>query len=216
MTELIDDAHLEQTAVVANTAMNRDRRLAGYRRELGFDPVAWLLARPGPQRWLDIGCGSARALSDAAGPLAGHATIIGLDLVGYFGVPARDGLDLVTGSVLAWQPTEPVDLITSVHAVHYVGDKLGALSRMASWLTVDGHLATNFEATSVRGPDDVPLGRVFTTALRDNGFQYNARTRRLTRDGHAEIDWNYRYVGANPHSGPNYTGQDAVTSHYIR
>ncbi|MGW4247712.1 class I SAM-dependent methyltransferase [Nocardia sp. NPDC004722] len=214
MTDLIDDAHLEQTAVVANTAMNRDRRLPAYRRELGFDPVAWLLARPSPQRWLDIGCGSARALSDATVPLAGHATIVGLDLVGYFGVPPRDGLDLVTASVLTWQPDAPFDLVTSVHALHYVGDKLGALTRMTSWLTIDGHLAANFEAAAVRGPDDAPLGRPFTTALRANGFQYNARTHRLTRTGAAEPTWPFTYLGANPHSGPNYTGQDAVTSHY--
>lgn len=76
--------------------MNRDRRLPAYRRELGFDPVAWLLDRHGPRRWLDIGCGSARALSEATAALGGHATIIGLDLVGYFGVAPGDGLDLVT------------------------------------------------------------------------------------------------------------------------
>ncbi|MFE3193953.1 class I SAM-dependent methyltransferase [Nocardia sp. NPDC059240] len=216
MTELIDDAHLEQTAVVANTAMNRDRRLPAYRRELGFDPVAWLLARPGPQRWLDIGCGSARALSDATTHLAGHATIIGLDLVGYFGVPPGGGLDLVTGSVLTWQPDEPVDLITSVHALHYVGDKLGALTRMTSWLTVDGHLAANFDATAVRAPDGTPLGRPFTAALRGNGFQYNPRARRLTRTGCGVPAWDFRYLGADPYSGPNYTGQDAVASHYVR
>ncbi|MFE3227953.1 hypothetical protein [Nocardia sp. NPDC059228] len=34
MPELLDDTHLEQTAVVANSAMNRDRRLPAYRREL--------------------------------------------------------------------------------------------------------------------------------------------------------------------------------------
>ncbi|MGV9661488.1 class I SAM-dependent methyltransferase [Nocardia niigatensis] len=214
MPDLLDDAQLEQTAVVANSAMNRDRRLPAYRRELGFDPVAWLSARPGPQRWLDIGCGSARALFDAGESLSGEDQIVGLDLVDYFSGPSRPGVTLVTGSVLKWQPSEPFDLITSVHALHYVGDKLTALTRLSSWLTPDGLLAANFEAGSVRRPDGAPLGRPFTKALRDNGFTYNARAHRLTRSGRGFPHWAFEYVGADAHAGPNYTGQEAVTSHY--
>ncbi|MET8429350.1 class I SAM-dependent methyltransferase [Nocardia sp. NPDC004860] len=214
MPELLDDTHLEQTAVVANSAMNRDRRLPAYRRELGFDPVAWLAARPAPQRWLDVGCGSAHALFEADETLSGHARIIGLDLVDYFGGPPRAGIDLVTGSVLTWRPDEPVDLITSVHALHYVGDKLAALTRMSSWLTSDGLFAANFDATSIRDTGGVPLGRRVTTALRDNGFTYTARSHRLTRGGRALPRWEFTYAGADAHAGPNYTGQDAVASHY--
>lgn len=214
MPDLLDDTHLEQTAVVANSAMNRDRRLPAYCRELGFDPVAWLSARPGPQRWLDVGCGSALALFEAAESLSGHARITGLDLVGYFGGTPRPGVDLVTGSVLSWQPDAPIDLITSVHAIHYVGDKLAALARMASWLAPDGHLAINFDAAAIRDDTGSPLGRRLSTALRHNGFAYTARTHRLTRTGHATPRWNFRYLGADPSAGPNYTGQEAVTSHY--
>ncbi|MFE5285818.1 class I SAM-dependent methyltransferase [Nocardia sp. NPDC056611] len=212
--DLLDDAHLERTAVVANSAMNRDRRLPAYRRELGFDPSAWLSARPGPQRWLDVGCGSALALFEAAEALSGHTRITGLDLVGYFGGTPRPGVDLVTGSVLSWEPDAPIDLITSVHAIHYVGDKLDALSRMSSWLTPDGHLAINFDATAIRDATGSPLGRRLSTALRHNGFSYSARTHRLTRTGHGTPRWDFHYLGADPSAGPNYTGQEAVTSHY--
>ncbi|MEC3918015.1 class I SAM-dependent methyltransferase [Nocardia sp. CDC160] len=214
MTELLDDTRLEQTAVVANSAMNRDRRLAAYRRELGFDPVAWLLARPGPQRWLDVGCGSAHALFEASESLSGRVRIVGLDLVDYFGGPSRPGIDLVTASVLDWNPDEPFDLITSVHALHYVGDKLAALSRMSSWLTADGHLAANFDTSALRNRNGAALGRQLSTALRRNGFDYNSRTHRITRTGVARPVWEFRYLGADAHAGPNYTGQEAVGSHY--
>lgn len=216
MTELLDDAHLEQTAVVANCEMNRERRIAAYRRQLGFDPTAWLTARPAPQRWLDVGCGSGRALFDAAASLPEHVEIIGLDLVDYFAGPARPGVDLITGSVLTWQPQAPVDLITAVHVLHYVGDKIAALTRMASWLTTDGQLVANFDASSIRWADGSPVGRPFTTSLRHNGFHYDAGNHRLTRTGHGRPRWEFRYLGADSHAGPNYTGQDSVTSHYHR
>ncbi|WP_327140052.1 class I SAM-dependent methyltransferase [Nocardia sp. NBC_01327] len=216
MTEFLDDTRLEQSSVVANSAMNRDRRLPAYRRELGFDPVAWLAARQAPQRWLDIGCGSGHALFEAARSLPRQVQIIGLDLVGYFAGSPCPGIDLVTGSVLTWTPDTQVDLITAVHSLHYIGDKLEALTRMSSWLTTDGQFAANFDASSVRWADGSPIGRRFTTALRGNGFHYDARNRRLTRTGHAIPGWEFRYLGADDHAGPNYTGQDSVSSHYDR
>ncbi|WP_431970025.1 class I SAM-dependent methyltransferase [Nocardia sp. bgisy134] len=216
MTELLDDARLERTAVVANSEMNRERRIGAYRRELGFDPTAWLTARPAPQRWLDVGCGSGRALFDAAASLSGHVEIIGLDLVDFFAGPSRPGVDLLTGSVLTWQPQAPVELITAVHVLHYVGDKIAALTRMASWLTADGQLVANFDASSIRWDDGSPIGRPFTTSLRRNGFQYDARNHRLTRTGYGLPRWEFRYLGADNHAGPNYTGQDSVAAHYRR
>lgn len=212
--EFLDDARLEQAAVVANSEMNRERRLPAYRRELGFDPVEWLTDRPSPQRWLDVGCGSGRALSEASRSLPGQCEITGLDLVGYFAEPFDTGVDLVTGSVLTWAPNTAVDLITAVHVLHYVGDKLEALTRMASWLSPDGRLIASFDATSVRGVDGSPIGAPFITALRDNGFQYDAKRHRLTRTGPSIPRWELHYLGADAHAGPNYTGQDSVSSHY--
>jgi ubiquinone/menaquinone biosynthesis C-methylase UbiE len=63
--ELLTDGALEASSVVANVAMNRERRLAGrdgYSRVLGFD----ILCLPRGARWLDLCCGSGRALLDAA------------------------------------------------------------------------------------------------------------------------------------------------------
>ena len=73
---MLDDARLERSAVVANNAMNRERGLAGvnsYERELGFDPAT----RAG-EAWLDLCCGSGRALIQAARP---GLTLVGVDLV---------------------------------------------------------------------------------------------------------------------------------------
>ncbi|MFE3052446.1 hypothetical protein [Nocardia sp. NPDC059239] len=37
---------------------------------------------------------------------------------------------------------------------------------------------------------------------------------RLTCNGRALPRWEFTYAGADAHAGPNYTGQDAVASHY--
>ncbi|WP_433465046.1 hypothetical protein [Spirillospora sp. CA-128828] len=117
VTGLLDDDALESSAVVANCAMNRERSLSGsngYGRELGFDVMAELAdrgARSARVRWLDLCCGSGRALTEAARLLAGRdvgarVEIVGLDLVDHFVVaPVPPGLRLVAGSVADWVPT---------------------------------------------------------------------------------------------------------------
>lgn len=75
---LLEEARLEESAVVANCAMNRDRQLSGvnsYARELGFDPadaITSLLARagdaaPGAVAWLDLCCGPPAGRTAAGG-----------------------------------------------------------------------------------------------------------------------------------------------------
>jgi hypothetical protein len=65
---LLDDAALHASSVVANNAMNRERQLAGvnsYQRELGFSVLDFLVARAagnGTAAWLDLCCGTGRAL----------------------------------------------------------------------------------------------------------------------------------------------------------
>lgn len=73
VTRLLDDDALEKSAVVANSLMNRERSLSGsngYGRELGLDIMEELTdrsARSACVRWLDLCCGSGRALATAAG-----------------------------------------------------------------------------------------------------------------------------------------------------
>ncbi|WP_206060676.1 hypothetical protein [Nonomuraea basaltis] len=113
-----------------------------------------------------------------------------------------------------WHPGTRFDLITCVHGLHYVGDKLGLLTKIAGWLTDEGVFVANFDARSIRLPDGAPAGRRLTTALRAAGLAYDGRSRRISRTGGARIDLPYRYLGADDQAGPNYTGQPAVDSHY--
>ncbi|XVQ13225.1 class I SAM-dependent methyltransferase [Spirillospora sp. CA-255316] len=220
MRRLLDEVALERSPVVANRTMNRERSLTGsngYGRELGLDIAAELSAPPGgmPARWLDLCCGTGRALFEAAALLGGAVEIVGVDLAGHF-VPAAvpRGLTLVEASVTAWAPEGRFDLITSVHGLHYVGDKLGVLARAASWLTGDGLLVASFDARSVRLGDGTAGSRRLTAELRRQGFAYDARRRRISLRGHREVAFPYRYLGADDAAGPNYTGQPAVDSFY--
>jgi len=204
---MLDDTALERSPVVANCAMNRERTMKGYVRELGVD----VLAEAG-RRWLDLCCGTGRALTEAAAANPG-LEIIGVDLVDHF-VPAPASVRLVTASITTWAPDDRADLITCVHGLHYVGDKLGALTRAASWLAQDGLLVANFDTRSVRLPDGSPAGRRLTTALRQAGFAYDPRRHRISLRGNRTIALPYTYEGADDRAGPNYTGHPAVDSFY--
>jgi SAM-dependent methyltransferase len=165
---LLGDDALHASAVVANNAMNRDRQLAGvnsYTQDLGFNPLDQLTARIGRQGqdtfsvgWLDLCCGSGRALLQAAEHLAAvglsdRVTLVGVDLVGFFDPAPQSGLapQLMCASVTDWLPPQRFDLITCVHGLHYVSDKLRMLARAASWLTDTG----TFVADRVVGVDQV-------------------------------------------------------------
>jgi SAM-dependent methyltransferase len=213
MNPLLDDAELTQSSVVANCAMNRERGLSGYRKELGVDILTELRTRLDRQetvRWLDLCCGSAKALSEAAGLLGnGRQEIVGVDLVDFY-APSHLGVRLVTASITDWEPGMAFDLITCVHGLHYVGDKLAAIARAVSWLTEDGLFAASFDTASIVAPGKVG------TFLKASGLMYDARCRRLSRRGHAVVTFPFGYLGADDKAGPNYTGQPAVVSYYGR
>lgn len=161
---LLED-DLTLSAVVANSAMNRERQLAGvtsYARELGFNPLDRVRAlvlqgRHGSR--LGLCCGGGRALVQAAHALgrdglADRVALVGVDLVDYFDpvVEANLPVELVCASVTNWAPARRFDLINCVHGLHYVGDKLAAVTRAASWLTDDGLLVAGLDLTSIRCP----------------------------------------------------------------
>ncbi|HKD97087.1 MAG TPA: methyltransferase domain-containing protein [Micromonosporaceae bacterium] len=225
---LLDDAALESSSVVANCAMNRERGLDGpnsYTRELGFNPLDLirdrLAADPGTRvAWLDLCCGTGRPLLQAARRLA-HAglaertVLVGVDLVDHFDPtdPPR-GVDLVCASVTSWRPDRRFDLVTCVHGLHYVGDKLGVLARAASWLTDDGLLVVDLDLASIRLADGTPAGRQLVAAVRRAGLGYDPRRHRVTCTGRRDVALPYAYRGADDRAGPNYTGQPAVDSYY--
>jgi SAM-dependent methyltransferase len=162
---LLDDDILERSAVVANCRMNQERDLVGsngYDKELGINPRDFLGERIVTGRhvaWLDLCCGSGRALIEAARiaqeeGLGSRISIVGVDLVGMFLTPEPGlaCLRLVEASLRTWQPEGQFDLITYVHGLHYIGDKLGLISRDASWLVEDGLFVANLDVENLRSP----------------------------------------------------------------
>lgn len=226
---LLDDDALMRSAVVANCAMNRERQLVGpnsYTRELRFNPLDRLRARLTASAstmvgWLDLCCGTGYALVQAAQQLcrdglADRASLVGVDLVEYFESTAVPDppLRLVCAHATTWTPTRKFDLITCVHGLHYVGDKLTVLTRAADWLTDGGLLIADLDLASIRLPDGRPAGRRLGTALRWAGFSYDSRRHRITRTGRRRVSLPYAYLGADDQAGPNYTNQPAVNSYY--
>jgi trans-aconitate methyltransferase len=208
--------------------MNRERNLIGsngYSKEIGFNPVEFLRERVpqvGKAAWLDLCCGAGNGLIEAAhviedDGLAEKIAIVGVDLVGMFHPPNRDQsrLRLVAASLSYWSPTDSFDLITCVHGLHYIGDKLGLVSRAISWLTDMGLFVANLDISNLKFVDSSAKARRVSTELRRVGLEYDRRRRRVICRGKRTITLPYRYLGADDQAGPNYTGQPAVDSYYI-
>lgn len=225
--DLLPDKVLERSAVVANCRMNRERNLIGsngYARELGLNPYAFLkerLAHQDQVGWLDLCCGTGRALIQAseqfqADGLAARVEILGVDLVGLFNHPPVDlaCLRLVEASLSRWRPDRAYDLVTCVHGLHYVGDKLGLIARAATWLTTNGLFVANLDLANLRLSDGRPAGRLVAAELRQWGLEYDCERRRVVSRGRREVNLPFRYQEADNRAGPNYTGQPAVDSYY--
>ena len=223
---LVDSHTLEQSSVVANNAMNRGRGLSGvnsYARELGFDPYAVLADRlradpTGPVTWIDVCCGSGRALLEAEARVArefpdADVTLLGLDLVDFFaGAPRTPRLRLLTASAMTWTPPRPADLVTCVHGLHYIGDKLALLTAMTGWLTPTGRFAADFDPAEIRRRDGSPATAAVIEILTAAGLSYSGRHHRVQGRGRPEFP--ATYLGADPAAGPGYTGQPSVVSYY--
>ncbi|WP_330288156.1 class I SAM-dependent methyltransferase [Streptomyces sp. NBC_00576] len=216
--QLVKDDELTAHSVVANSTMNRERVLTGvnsYTRELGFDPAEFLGGCGPAPSWLDLCSGEGLALRAAAPHLPQATTITGVDLVGPLRPAALpDGLELITADLGQWSPARCYHLITCVHGLHYIGDRLALLERAASWLTDAGLLVAHFDPVTLRRPDGTDASRPVLAALRAAGFAYSARHHRLTLRGGRPVGLPFTYLGADPDAGPNYTGQPAVASYY--
>ncbi len=223
--EFLGDDDLDVSGVVANCRMNRERHLTGsngYEREMRFNPLALLkttAATTGRARWLDLCCGSGEALVEAAKIVEAEdlqIDIVGVDLVRSFvgGETEHRCLRLVGASLTDWQPGGQFDLITCVHGLHYIGDKLGLVARAASWLTENGRFAANLDMNNIKLRERESAGRIIVAELRRNGFTYSFRTKLIQCDGRQQVRLPFTYLGADDKAGPNYTGQAAVDSHY--
>jgi hypothetical protein len=147
--------------------------------------------------------------------LVASIQIVGVDLVGIFDPadPSLTGLRREEASLSKWRPDRSFDLITCVHGLHYIGDKIGLIARAAEWLVEDGLLVANLDLDNIYLPDDTTK-RKLVSRLRRSGLEYNRRKRLIMCRGRKGQELPFRYLGADDRVGPNYTGQPAVTSHY--
>jgi SAM-dependent methyltransferase len=223
--KLIADNDLERSSVVANCRMNRERILTGsngYAKELGFNPLDVLMERAQAKaRWLDLCCGSGKALIEAAQAvhdrgMEDRVEIVGIDLVAPMSPPDSrlTCLHLVAASLTRWQPTGKFDVITCVHGLHYVGDKLGLIVRAVSWLKDKGEFVANLDLNNIKLADGRPASRTVARELRTSGLEYDSRRRLLRCAGRTQLRLPFRYLGADDCAGPNYTKQPAVDSYY--
>jgi SAM-dependent methyltransferase len=224
---LVSDDILERSAVVANCRMNRERNLIGsngYDKELGLNPLDFLRGRVASSHrpaWLDLCCGTGKALIEAARivhaeGLGSQFEIVGVDLAGMFLMPepGLDSLRLVETSLRTWRPVRQFDLITCVHGLHYIGDKLALISRAASWLVEHGQFVANLDLDNLRIADNSDARRKLVSELRRAGLEFDRKRRLISCWGWKDLDLPFRYLGADDTAGPNYTGQPSVNSHY--
>lgn len=224
---LLTDDVLERSGVVANCRMNRERTLVGsngYSRDLGFNPLDVLMKRLACQehvRWLDLCCGSGRALIEAAqiihqDGLETKVEIVGVDLVKvFFPRPAElKCLTLEEASLNRWSSSTYFDLITCVHGLHYIGDKLRLISSAMKWLTDDGRFVANLDVNNFKSIDGRSAARCVATQFREHGLEYNARKKLVSCERRKLVAFPLQYLGADDTAGPNYTGQPAVDSYY--
>lgn len=229
MDLLLEDTALESSEVVANASMNRQRNLNGgnsYECELGLDLFELLqkhLAAHPYFAWLDLCCGGGRALIQAAGMcvargLGQRVRFFGVDLVPMFDSipPGIDFLELRAGSVMHWRPGIRFDLITCVHGLHYIGDKLSFMTTAAGWLTTGGLFLAHLDYRNLKLRGKKHAGAIIGRDLRRAGFRYQARRHLVISRGLTGTLVGYRYLGADDRAGSNYTGQAAVDSHYER
>ena len=224
--KLLSEKELIWSTVVANSTMNRGRNASGlnsYEKEFRNRPEEFLqkhIARFGHVKWLDLCCGEGKALVQSALYLAQNklqqqAQLIGIDLVDGFQQipPGVTCLRWTVKSVVDWVPDDKFDLITCVHGLHYVGDRLRVVQRACQALTEEGIFMANIDLRNIRISSD-NTNKYLRTRLIQNGLQYNARRKIITCVGHRQVEFGLQYEGADDKAGANYTGQEAVDAYY--
>lgn len=225
--QLLSETELVWSPVVANSAMNRERNSSGinsYEKECKFSPEQYLathIKTHGSIKWLDLCCGQGKALIQTATCLADSylqdkARLTGIDIIDAFlpVPPSVKCLSFVVASVAGWRPANRYDLITCIHGLHYVGDKLKVIANALGSLTTDGLFIANLDLQNIH-VDGSNSTRHLKDYFRKHSIHYNAKTKILSCKGVKNIDFGLRYKGASDKAGPNYTGQEAVNAYYI-
>jgi 2-polyprenyl-3-methyl-5-hydroxy-6-metoxy-1,4-benzoquinol methylase len=224
--KLLAENELIWSWVVANSKMNRERNASGvnsYEKELKFRPEELLekhIHQYGQVKWLDLCCGQGKALIQTSEwlfnkGLQDKATLKGIDLVDEFQPipPDITCIDFEIRSLVDWSSTAQYDLITCVHGLHYIGDKLKVLASAFERLTPEGVFIANLDLSNIQIENE-NTESFLLNCFKKHAIQYNRRTRILECKSSRQIDFSLTYKGASDEVGPNYTGQDAVCSVY--
>jgi SAM-dependent methyltransferase len=141
--------------------------------------------------------------------------ILTRDCFAFILTPPKVGIYVLgTLALEEWEPELRFDLITCVHGLHYVGDKLGLIARACRWLTPDGQFIAHLDPHNLRHADGRDAARRGLQLLREHGLDFSPRRGVLRAKGCRDFTLSCHYLGADANAGPNRTGQDAVNSHY--
>lgn len=218
---MLTPEQLLASEIVANATMNRGRGLSGvnsYERELRFDIAVWLETRVrerGRAVWLDACCGAGLALQQAAAEWAGtdwglNVELIGVDLIDF--PPPINGVRFVAADMAKFQPAASIDLITCVHGMHYLGDKLGFLQNAYAALAPGGLLLGHLDAANLRLP--LSWARLMRQ-MSAQGIALNLKSHLLRMERMPQpLDFGLIYRGATVSERPNYTGITVIDSWY--
>ena len=137
-----------------------------------------------------------------------QAALKGIDLIDGF-QPMPPGISCLhwqVGSVVDWVADDPYDLITCVHGLHYIGDKLRVISNACRSLTAEGIFIAHLDLQNIKLP-----AQTIRKKLGDAGIEYHPRKRILTcGKGPREVSTLASDMkGPATRLGQNYTGQEA-------
>ena len=113
-----------------------------------------------------------------------------------------------------WQPSTKYDLITIVHGLHYIGDKIGLINKAISSLKSDGVFLSNLDLGNIIIKDNPNDKDSILDYFEKNNLKYSKRRKILTCYGKKQVESNFIFLGADDKAGPNYTGQNVVNSYY--
>jgi trans-aconitate 2-methyltransferase len=171
---------------------------ARFKRERSapfFDLLDLVEPCPGG-RVVDLGCGTGeltRALHERTRARATLGLDSSREMLKRSAGRAGDGLTFELGDIVEWAPSEPVDLVFSNAALHWIDDHDALLTRLTSAMSPGGQLAVqlpaNHDHPSHLIAEQVALEEPFRTALGG----YVRRTPVLTPEHYAQLLHRLRY-----------------------
>lgn len=228
--KLKNDTELQWSPIVANNSMNRKRKAIGvnsYEKDIKLNPITYIskkIQHPSQEQfvWFDLCCGEGNALIQTAKYFHGsnqssRLNFTGIDLVNFFNDIDPSISNMLTFrelNVSKWTPERACDLITIAHGLHYIGDKIGLIIKIAEALKPKGLVIGNLDLNNIKIVGEKNTNKIIKDYFANNGISYNSRTKIITIQGIQKILTKFKYLGANDKAGPNYTGQDVVDSIY--